>query len=32
MIWEFDEKLNKKISSKEFINMYKKCTIDKAAA
>lgn len=32
MIWEFDEKLNKKISYKEFANMYKKCTIDKTAA
>lgn len=32
MIWEFDEKLNKKISYKEFANMYKKCTIDKTTA
>jgi hypothetical protein len=32
MIWEFDEKLNRKISYKEFANMYKKCTIDKTAA
>lgn len=29
MIWEFDEDLNKKIAKKEFVNMYKKCTIDK---
>jgi hypothetical protein len=32
MIWEFDEDLNKKITEKEFINMYKKCTLDKASA
>ncbi len=32
MIWEFDEDLNKKITEKEFINMYKKCTIDKNSA
>lgn len=32
MIWEFDENLDKKISEKEFINMYKKCVIDRTAA
>jgi Ca2+-binding EF-hand superfamily protein len=32
MIWEFDEDLNKKITQKEFVNMYKKCTIDKNSA
>ena len=32
MLWEFDENLDKKISKKEFINMYKRCTIDKATA
>ena len=32
MLWEFDENLDKKISKKEFINMYKRCIIDKATA
>lgn len=32
MVWEFDQHLNKKITKKEYINMYKRCTIDKAAA
>ena len=32
MVWEFDEDLNKKITEKEFVNMYKKCTIDKNSA
>ena len=32
MIWEFDEDLDKRISRKEFITMYKKCMMDKAAA
>lgn len=32
MIWEFDEDLDKKISRKEFIAMYKKCMMDSAAA
>lgn len=32
MVWEFDENLNKKITEKEFINMYKRCTIDKTGA
>ena len=32
MIWEFDENLDRKISEKEFINMYKKCVIDRTAA
>jgi Ca2+-binding EF-hand superfamily protein len=32
MLWEFDEDLNRKISEKEFLTMYKKCTIDPAAA
>ena len=32
MVWEFDDDLNKHITEREFINMYKRCTIDPAAA
>ncbi len=32
MLWEFDERLDKKITEKEYINMYKRCTLDKKAA
>jgi hypothetical protein len=32
MVWEFDEDLNRRITEKEFVNMYKKCTLDKNSA
>jgi hypothetical protein len=32
MLWEFDEKLNGKITEREFVNMYKRCTLDRKAA
>ncbi len=32
MIWEFDDKLDKKITEKEFVKMYKKYITDKNAA
>lgn len=32
MLWEFDERLDRKITEKEYINMYKRCTLDKKAA
>ena len=32
MVWEFDEDLDKQISMEEFVKMYKKCMMDKAAA
>ncbi len=28
MIWEIDERLDQKITQKEFVNMYKKCVFD----
>jgi len=32
MVWEFDDDLNKHITEREFVNMYKRCTIDPSAA
>ena len=32
MVWEFDDDLNKKITEREFVNMYKRCIIDPSAA
>jgi Ca2+-binding EF-hand superfamily protein len=32
MVWEFDDDLNRHITEREFVNMYKRCTIDPSAA